>query len=169
MKIIYDTNIIIDALRGNAFDALFETEQEIFISSENIPELNDDAQKLAPKISKKEIIVLNTDEKTMERCTILLRKYPSGPSFPDLMTLAHVFTSNLDTLAAADKQLRRAALGENIEPLWLGDLLKFLFVAGKMSQVEALQICELAYQRGMPKFARKRWPLSEKNKGDAVT
>lgn len=175
MKILYDTNIFIDALNStleqNAFEKIFQTQHKLYVTIgcfgelSSAPVIGTKSQKdfVEDKIEAGKISCLIPGQEIIDLSQEIRRRNSRLPSIRrisrvDSEALATVLYLHLDNMATLDKNLRDLSNLENIFPLWLGDIFKFLVDSGKMTKNEALDICNTIYAKGIPTFVRGNWP-----------
>ena len=138
LKIILDSNVIINAKEGNRLDDILYLNHEFFLAESTLEdELSRHAETIKKKILEKSLILVEETDEIREKYYYLSQKYGSGPSRCDRMALATAIINKFGHIATADAQLRRASLEEGVIPLWILDLIGFLLEEGKMTKAEA--------------------------------
>lgn len=130
-----------------------EIEHSIFVSGAVLAiELTDYLDEIMPLVNTGKITPLELDEVAMQKCADLQKRHVKGLTFCDISSLALALTENLNHLATAENQLRRASKKEGIVPLYILDLIAFLLEDGKMTKSDARKFYDDAFPSRKPMF-----------------
>ena len=155
LKIIYDTNIFLDAIKGHRLGDILTMKHTLFVSESILAfELVDYIGDLMPFINQQNITCLKFDDAAFKKCIELKQKYPKGVNLYDLSSLALALLENLDHLATAENQLRSASAKEGVPPLYILDLIGFLLEEGRLTKNEAQKFYDDAFPVRKPNFEK---------------
>lgn len=155
LKIIFDSNVIINAEEGNKFDDILLLDHDFFLSEETLErELYSRKTRLTQKISENSLHLSKATKEIYDKQDYLSQKYGDGPSFCDKMALATAIIEKFNHITTADAQLRRASEKEGVPPLYILDLIGFLLEEGKLTKDEAQKFYDDVFPRRKSTFEK---------------